>query len=103
MTRDPGLQPERTAMSWIRTQLLMFGAGLLLFKIGESNEQYLVAGLGIFCICIAAASTLYLKQRFTKLFSNETAVSRWEFEVKQWLSALLALMAFGYLLSMWLR
>ncbi len=70
MTRDPGLQPERTSMSWLRTQLVLFGMGLVIFKISEINGYNGIAIMGVIAMVFAVCCNLYTQKRFNKLFTT---------------------------------
>lgn len=54
--RDPGLQPERTALAWNRTGLSFVANALLALRAGNVNERWWVTGLGIMLLFGAAAS-----------------------------------------------
>ncbi|POM24600.1 hypothetical protein BTM25_32310 [Actinomadura rubteroloni] len=58
--RDPGAQPERTALAWSRTTLSLVAGGLLCVRFAPSGTA---AGLAAAVVCGAAAVHLYRTRR----------------------------------------
>ncbi|WP_394243881.1 DUF202 domain-containing protein [Vibrio astriarenae] len=61
-----GLQKERTALSWLRTQLVLFGIGIVLFRFALAHPSPIIFGTSIFAMLIACACTLW-RSDLTKL------------------------------------
>lgn len=93
--RDPGLQPERTSMSWLRTHMLSMGVGLLLVKLGESEGTSLQI-IGAILVIVAFSGVFYSKLRFTKLLNVNDPVEHRDVIAKKALSVIIALSALAF-------
>ncbi|MGR5062353.1 DUF202 domain-containing protein [Photobacterium sp. DNB22_13_2] len=102
MSRDPGLQPERTAMSWLRTQLVLFALGLLFLKVTQQSDIIVLPAIGVIAMLSAILGTFYCRYRFTQIFDNDMTVSAKEYGIKLFLSSLILLLAAGYLAFLWI-
>lgn len=100
MRRDPGLQPERTSMSWLRTQLLMFGTGALMFKVGMLSGSVTSQIFGVILLIFAVLYSYYIRKRFTQRFNDNTAVTLSEFHIKRLTSLLIGCAALAYFSSL---
>ncbi|KQW06130.1 hypothetical protein ASC66_06195 [Leifsonia sp. Root4] len=92
--RDPGLQPERTALAWNRTALAVAVNGVLVLRAGMVGNAPLFLGVGAMLLLAAAGATAYSSVRKRQLLravgtpptSSATALA---------LAALVALLASG--------
>lgn len=100
MTRDPGLQPERTSISWLRTQLLMFGTGALMFKVGLVRSAFILEVFGATLLIFAIIYSYYIRKRFAQLFNDNNAVSLSEFQIKRLTSVIICFASLAYLISL---
>ncbi|MGV2986103.1 DUF202 domain-containing protein [Vibrio sp. E150_011] len=98
-TRDKGLQPQRTSMSWLRTQLVLLLVVFAYLRVTLAMEYPTL-------ICLLAGAftmmgSLYAQNRFSQDFSNSMAVSRLESFIKISLSAIVLLLSTSYLFIVW--
>ncbi|QIA65461.1 DUF202 domain-containing protein [Vibrio astriarenae] len=67
MNQVNGLQKERTALSWLRTQLVLFGIGIVLFRFALAHPNLIICVTSIFAMLLACACTLW-RTDLAKLF-----------------------------------
>jgi uncharacterized membrane protein YidH (DUF202 family) len=59
VARDPGLQPERTALAWSRTGMAVLVNALLALRAGWSIQSVPIIGLGVLLLASCAAAVAY--------------------------------------------
>lgn len=60
---DPGLQPQRTILSWFRSIAVIFLNALLLIKVGVNTRSHLLIALGIIVLLLATFMYAYSIRR----------------------------------------
>ena len=65
--RDPGLQPERTALAWSRTGLAVLVNALLVLRAGLQLGSRPTAGLGVALLSAALVVIVYGARRQRQL------------------------------------
>jgi uncharacterized membrane protein YidH (DUF202 family) len=101
MTRDPGLQPERTSMSWLRTQLVLFAIGLLIFKIANSYGDIVASILGFISMIFAISCSFYTQRRFRPFFIKTPSITVQEQNIKKILTGIISILSLCYLVIIW--
>lgn len=77
---DPGLQPERTSLSWSRTSFVIIGVSILFFRLGmNKRDATLITGsivllLSNFGIYIYAYKRNLLNTKNATLTSNSSVI-----------------------------
>jgi uncharacterized membrane protein YidH (DUF202 family) len=103
MNRDPGLQPERTAMAWLRTQLLLFVISALVFRISEQNNLHWLTAISVITMLFSALSTQYVRKRFENIIVQSNLIGGLEVVIKKVLSFMVIILACAYLVLIWIR
>ncbi|PJC86695.1 hypothetical protein CSW98_06795 [Vibrio sp. HA2012] len=91
MIRDPGLQPERTSLSWVRSQLLLIIISTVFFKMGV---KYAYHGLNIVSYALFVFSlviVIYNRYKFNKEWNEQFTVTQLDVTIKAIFSILIVL------------
>ncbi|WP_459682432.1 DUF202 domain-containing protein [Vibrio comitans] len=66
-----GLQKERTALSWLRTQVVLFGIGIVLFRLALAHTSPVIYVASILAVLVACVCTLS-RSHLTKFIVSTT-------------------------------
>lgn len=80
--RDSGLQPERTAISWIRTYLVLAINGIALIHISQPDHNIFIFLCGFLLLLITLLLSIYCRYRFSKNIVNFIVVCKSEIATK---------------------
>ena len=73
--RDPGLQPERTALAWSRTGLAMLVNALLALRTGWTSHQAPITVLGFVLLLASGATIFYAAWRRRHLLRGQGPIA----------------------------
>lgn len=73
--RDPGLQPERTALSWHRTAFSLLIITLIVIRSGYVRGDWLLCAIGGASVILSLLLALLCRQRQQTLVRNTTLTS----------------------------
>ncbi|WP_033576504.1 DUF202 domain-containing protein [Dickeya chrysanthemi] len=65
--RDPGLQPERTRLAWLRTAFVLLINSVLLLKAGSMKSQPLMLATGLLLLMMTLITYLWSRLRLRAL------------------------------------
>ncbi|WP_071809124.1 DUF202 domain-containing protein [Franconibacter pulveris] len=91
--RDPGLQPERTLLSWQRTFFSVLILALVTLRCGLSRENMLLTGAGASFVLLSLTMTLIILLRRQAMACPVDVVSRPARGVKRLISGTICLCA----------
>jgi len=69
--RDPGLQPERTVLAWVRTAAAMMVCGVVALREALVEEQLFLALVGLTMLLGAAAVMALTRVRHRRLIDAD--------------------------------
>ena len=94
--RDAGLQPERTALAWLRTYLVLIAMSVLLLKVGKQGDNLLLQLDALILIGFTGFFYFSNKKRFSALIHQAPIIGEKEVLFKKLLSTIIILTAIVY-------
>lgn len=73
--RDRGLQPQRTALAWVRTGLAVFINALIVLRAGLVTKQLAILALGTVLLVASALSVVFGTWRVRHLAAHGARVA----------------------------
>jgi uncharacterized membrane protein YidH (DUF202 family) len=73
--RDRGLQPQRTALAWVRTGLAVFVNALIVLRAGLVTKQLVILALGTVLLVASALSVVFGTWRVRQLAAHGARVA----------------------------
>jgi uncharacterized membrane protein YidH (DUF202 family) len=73
--RDPGVQPERTALAWSRTGLALLANAMLVLRAGWTSESTPIVILGVLLLAACGAAFACGAWRRHRLVSGQTPLA----------------------------
>jgi hypothetical protein len=73
--RDRGLQPQRTALAWVRTGLAVFVNALIVLRAGLVTKQLVILALGTVLLVASALSVVFGTWRVRHLAAHGARVA----------------------------
>ena len=64
---DPGVQHERTALSWERTAVAMMVAGAILGRYASSHGHFVLGALGVMWVALGGVVLLWAARHYEDL------------------------------------
>ena len=95
-TRDAGLQPERTALAWLRTYMLLIAMSVLLLKVGKQSDNLLLQLDALILIGFTGFFYFSNKKRFSVLIHQVAIIGEKEALLKKLLSTMIIITATVY-------
>jgi len=102
-TRDAGLQPERTALAWLRTYMLLIAMSVLLLKVGKQNDNLLLQINALILIGFTVFFYLSNKKRSSARFHQTPIIGDKEALIKKLFSAMIIITAISYTITLLIK
>lgn len=103
MILKPGLQPERTYLSWLRTILVLFVINITALKLVASKLESVFLFLALIAIHAVIVCLVYSNARFSKFGDEINAITVKEVRAKQFLSIYLVAMVILYMVHLYIN
>jgi len=96
---DPGLQPERTSLSWYRTLFLILGVSMLFLRLGLVKDNLILIAASIVLLLSNLGICFYAYQRNLMDINNVGLTSYGSVVVKKLICFAIIFSAIAFVLS----